>query len=169
MEDNNWEQIKMKVTSCLDGDVDGTIPQDVRSLATMLLETGDNNVENRAALAGSVKAMLKDFPSGRVVWRRGNQGLLPASASVIVDAAYETIRNAAIVFFEETQAYSQPLLRKHGKSNGLPVYVDADDFAETMAKKAKATARELFKSKDWDGTFDGLQVCGADIVIQEEG
>ena len=86
MEDNNWEQIKMKVTSCLDGDVDGTIPQDVRSLATMLLETGDNNVENRSALAGSVKAMLKDFPSGRVVWRRGNQGLLPASASVIVDA-----------------------------------------------------------------------------------
>ena len=83
MSDIDWDSVKMKVDSCLEGDVDSVIPGDVRSLASMLIETGDNNVDNRAALANSIKAMLKDFPSGKAVWRRGNQGLLPAAAMVV--------------------------------------------------------------------------------------
>ena len=51
MDEVNWESVKMKVGSCIDGDVDGAIPHDVRSLATMLIEKGDNNVDNRDALA----------------------------------------------------------------------------------------------------------------------
>ena len=58
MSDIDWDSVKMKVDSCLECDVDGVIPGDVRSLASMLIETGDNNVDNRAALANSIKAML---------------------------------------------------------------------------------------------------------------
>lgn len=168
MDEVNWESVKMKVNSCIEGDVDGAIPSDVRSLATMLLNTGDNNVDNRAALALSIKAMLKDFPSGKVVWRRGNQGLLPAAASVVVDSAAEAIREAAYEFFTATQQYSQPLIRKHGKSSGPPVFVDADDYAGTLAKKAKSTARELYKSGEWDGSLEGLSACAEYDYVEEE-
>ncbi len=168
MDEVNWESVKMKVNSCIEGDVDGTIPDDVRSLATMLIETGDNNVDNRAALALSIKAMLKDFPSGKVVWRRGNQGLLPAAASVVVDSAAEAIREAAYTFFESTAQYSQPLLRKHGKSAGPPVFTDANDYANTLAKKAKQTARELYKDGSWDGSLDGLAACAEYDFVEEE-
>ena len=168
MDEVNWESVKMKVNSCIEGDVDGAIPDDVRSLATMLIDTGDNNVDNRAALALSIKAMLKDFPSGKVVWRRGNQGLLPAAASVVVDSAAEAIREAAHAFFESTAQYSQPLLRKHGKSAGPPVFVDANDYANTLAKKAKQTARELYKAGEWDGSLEGLSACAEYDYVEEE-
>ena len=168
MSDIDWDSVKMKVDSCLEGDVDGVIPGDVRSLASMLIETGDNNVDNRAALANSIKAMLKDFPSGKAVWRRGNQGLLPAAAMVVVDSACEEIRAAAYDFFEATQQYSQPLLRKHGKSKGAPVYVDADDYANSLAKKARGTARDLFKAEEWDGSLDGLSACAEYDYVEEE-
>ena len=152
MDEVNWESVKMKVNSCIEGDVDGTIPDDVRSIATMLIE----------------KAMLKDFPSGKVVWRRGNQGLLPAAASVVVDSAAEAIREAAYAFFESTSQYSQPLLRKHGKSAGPPVFTDANDYANTLAKKAKQTARELYKDGSWDGSLDGLAACAEYDFVEEE-
>ena len=168
MEETNWINIKNKVASCIHGDIDSAIPADVKALVAMLLTTGDSNVANRAALADSVKAMLKDFPSGQVVWRRGNQGLLPVEASIVVDTACAEIREAAYVFFESTQHFSQPLLRKHGKSKGAPVFLDADDYANTLATKAKQTARELFKSQEWDGTTNGLDACASYGEVQEE-
>lgn len=168
MDEPNWINIKNKVASCLDGDIDSVIPADMITLVTMLMETGDNNVANRTSLAASVKAMLKDFPSGQVVWRRGNQGLLPVEASIVVDTACAEIREAAHLFFTTTQQYSQPLLRKHGKSKGAPVFLDADEYANTLAAKAKQTARELFKSKEWDGTTNGLDACASYTELQEE-
>lgn len=168
MEESNWNNVKNKVASCLDGDIDGEIPMDVIALVNMLMETGNNNVANRTALAASVKAMLKDFPSGQVVWRRGNQGLLSIEASMVVETACAEIREAAHLFFTTTQTYSQPLLRKHGKSKGAPVFLDADDYANTLVAKAKQTARELFKSKEWDGTTDGLDACASYTEVQEE-
>ena len=168
MSEVDWESVKTKVDSCLEGDIDSVIPGDVRSLAAMLIETGDNNVDNRSALANSIKAMLKDFPSGKAVWRRGNQGLLPAAAMVVVDAACEEIRAAAYDFFEATAQYSQPLIRKHGKSKGSPVYTDAADYANSLAKKARGTARDLFKAEEWDGTLDGLSACAEYDYVEEE-
>ena len=53
MDDVNWESVKMKANSVIDGDIDGVIPSDVRSLASMLLQTGDNNPEQREPLSGS--------------------------------------------------------------------------------------------------------------------
>jgi len=167
MDDVNWESVKMKANSVIDGDIDGAIPSDVRSLAEMLLQTGDNNPAQREPLSGSVKAMLKDFPSGKVVYRRGNQGLLPAAAGVVVDSAAEIIREAAHHFFTTTQQYSQPLLRKHGKSKGSPVYADADEYAAGLVKKARDNARELFKAGEWDGSLEGLADC-ADYTFTEE-
>lgn len=168
MNETDWESVKIKVSSCLDGDVDGSIPGDVRSLASMLLETGDNNVDNRAALGLSIKAMLKDFPSGKMVWRKGNQGLLPAAAGVVVEGACEEIRAAAHIFFESTSQYTQPLIRKHGKSSGPPVYVDADDYANSLAKKARQTARNLYKAEEWDGTVAGLADCAEYDYVEDE-
>ena len=168
MDDVNWESVKMKANSVIDGDIDGVIPSDVRSLASMLLQTGDNNPEQREPLSGSIKAMLKDFPSGKVVYRRGNQGLLPAAAGVVVDSAAEVIREAAHHFFTTTAQYSQPLLRKHGKSKGSPVYADADEYAAGLAKKAREAARDLYKNGEWDGTLEGLASCASPSWEEEE-
>jgi len=168
MDDVNWESVKMKANSVIDGDIDGAIPSDVQSLAHMLMQTGDNNPEQREPLSGSVKAMLKDFPSGKVVYRRGNQGLLPAAAGVVVDSAAEVIREAAHEFFTSTAQYSQPLLRKHGKSKGSPVYADAAEYAAGLVNKAKATARDLYKNGEWDGTLEGLGDCSHYDFVEEE-
>ena len=168
MDDVNWESVKMKANSVIEGDVDGVIPSDVRSLASMLLQTGDNNPEQREPLSGSIKAMLKGFHSGQAVYRWGNHGLLPAAAGVIVESAAEIIREAAHRFFTETQQYSQPLLRKHGKSKGSPVYIDADEYAASLASKARSAARDLYKNGEWDGTVEGLANCAEYEYVEEE-
>ena len=162
----DWDSVKYKVNVMLESDSEiNAIPSDVVSLARMLLETGDNNHATRESLATSIRGMLKPYPG--YPWRRGNQGSLPAAARAVVDTACEEIRAAAHHFFSSTVVYSQPLLRKHGKSKGLPVFVDADEYANTLAKKARTNATALFKSGEWDGTLSGLSVV-SHYVEEEE-
>ena len=166
MEDIEWSNVRTKVTGMLDGDAEiQAIPDDISSLARMLLEAGDANEASRENLLVSVKGMLKGYPG--YPWVRGNQGILPASAKAVVDSAMEQIRTAAVDFWNATEGYSQPFLRKHGKSKGSPVYTDAHDYANALAKKAKKNASDLYKEGEWDGTLAGL----ADVShydIQEE-
>ena len=167
MEQIEWDSVVIKVTGMLDGDNElQAIPSDVVSLARMLVETGNNNEGTRESLTTSIKGMLKPYPG--YPWKRGNQGILPAAAKAVVDAACDEIRAAAHTFFTETQGYSQPLLRKHGKSKGSPVYADADDYANSLAKKARKAATELFREGEWDGSLAGLADCSEYEFTQEE-
>tara|TARA_B100001758_G_scaffold216715_1_gene203130 strand:- start:442 stop:999 length:558 start_codon:yes stop_codon:yes gene_type:complete len=167
MEQIDWDSVKFKVNDMLDADSEiNAIPSDVVSLARMLLDTGDNNASTRESLTTSIRGMLKPYPG--YPWKRGNQGSLPAAARAVVDTACEEIRSAAHAFFSGTLTYSQPLLRKHGKAKGSPVYVDADEYANTLAKKARQNATALFKSGEWDGTLSGLSACSAYEFVEEE-
>ena len=158
MEDIEWDSVKMKVNGMLEGDSEvNAIPSDVIALVEMLLTTGDNNDATRDSLTNSVKDMLREYPG--YPWKRGNQGILPAAARAVVDSACESIRAAAVDFFSATSEYSQPLLRKHGKSKGSPVYADADEYASELASKARKNATTLFKAGAWDGTKAGLAAC----------
>jgi hypothetical protein len=167
MEQIEWDSVVIKVTGMLDGDNElQAIPSDVVSLARMLVETGNNNEGTRESLTTSIKGMLKPYPG--YPWKRGNQGILPAAAKAVVDAACDEIRTAAHTFFTETQGYSQPLLRKHGKSKGSPVYVDANDYANSLATKARKAATELYREGEWDGSLAGLADCGEYDHTEEE-
>lgn len=167
MEQIEWDSVIIKVNGMLEGDEDFQhIPTDVVSLARMLVETGNNNEGTRESLTTSIKGMLKPYPG--YPWKRGNQGILPAAAKAVVDSACDEIRTAATTFFTETQQYSQPLLRKHGKSKGSPVYTDASDYANSLAKKARKAATELFRDGAWDGSLAGLADCSEYDVTEEE-
>ena len=167
MEQIEWESVKVKVNGMLDGDAElQAIPSDVVSLARRLVQTGDNNDATRESLTNSIKGMLKPYPG--YPWKRGNQGILPAAAKAVVDSACEEIRAAAHTFFSTTQQYAQPLLRKHGKSKGSPVYVDADDYATSVAKKIRKTATELFRDGEWDGSLSGLAACASSDYDTED-
>ena len=167
MEQIDWESVVIKVEGMLDGDSEiQAIPSDVVSLAQMLVQTGNNNEDTRESLTNSIKGMLKPYPG--YPWKRGNQGILPAAARAVVDSACDEIRAAAHTFFTETQTYTQPLLRKHGKSKGAPVYVDADDYSNSLAKKARKAATELFRDGEWDGSLAGLADCSEYDYTEEE-
>tara|TARA_B100001250_G_C19813694_1_gene797086 strand:+ start:3904 stop:4410 length:507 start_codon:yes stop_codon:yes gene_type:complete len=168
MDNIEWESVKLKVNGMLEGDAEiQAIPEDISSLATMLLEAGDANEASRENLLVSVKGMLKGYPG--YPWIRGNQGILPAAAKAVVDSASEQIREAAINFWEATSEYSQPFLRKHGKSKGSPVYTDAHDYANSLVKKVKKNASDLYKAEEWDGSLAGLaDVSSYDDVTEEE-
>jgi hypothetical protein len=167
MEQIDWDSVKFKVNDMLDADSEiNAIPSDVVSLARMLLQTGDNNSATRDSLTTSIRGMLKPYPG--YPWKRGNQGSLPAAARAVIDTACEEIRSAAHAFFSATQTYSQPLLRKHGKAKGSPVYVDADDYANALAKKARSNGTALFKSGEWDGSLSGLAACSEYEFVEEE-
>ncbi len=169
MEDIEWDSVKIKVSTMLEGNAEvGDIPEDVVTLAQMLITTGDNNASTRDSLTNSIKDMLK--PYAGYPWKRGNQGILPAAARAVVDSATDNIREAAREFFNSTSQYSQPLLRKHGKSKGSPVYADADEYANELASKARKAATQLFKDGEWDGTLAGLAACAAydDITTEDE-
>ena len=173
MEDIKWESVKIKVNGMFEGDADfGNIPDDVIGIAQMMLSSGDGNSETRDNITASLKAMLKDYEG--YPWKKGNQGILPVAAKIVVDNACQEIREAAVVFFNSTQQYSRPLLRKHGKSSGSPVYDDAEDYANTLAEKARKTATKLFKPDDdgnqiWDGTVSGLEAaCAWEEPADEE-
>ena len=97
MEQIEWDSVVIKVTGMLDGDSElQAIPSDVVSLARMLVETGNNNEGTRESLTTSIKGMLKPYPG--YPWKRGNQGILPAAAKAVVDAACEEIRAAAVSY-----------------------------------------------------------------------
>ena len=167
MEQIEWDSVKFKVNDMIGADSEiNAIPADVVSLAQMLLTTGDNNSATRESLTTSIRGMLKPYPG--YPWKRGNQGSLPAAARAVIDSACEEIRSAAHGFFSSTIQYSQPLLRKHGKSKGSPVYVDADDYANSLAKKARQNGTALFKSGEWDGTLSGLADCSEYEFVEEE-
>ena len=173
MEEIKWESVKIKVNGMVEGDAEfGNIPDDVVGLTTMMLESGDRNEATRDSITNSVKAMLRPYDG--YPWKKGNQGLLPVAAKIVVDNGCQEIREAAIVFFETTQQHSRPLLRKHGKSAGSPVYDDASDYANTLAEKARKTATKLYKKDDdgnqiWDGTVAGLvTACEWDEPEDEE-
>ena len=145
MEQIEWDSLKLKVNAMLDGDAEvQAIPADVSNLARMLCNAGDANPETRDSLEVSVKNMLKPYPG---FWaKRGNQGILPA------------LERAAIDFWHSTETYTQPLLRKHGKST-VSTYVDASDYASSLTKTIRKHANSLFKSGAWDGTLSGLSDC----------
>lgn len=155
MENDAWNDVRTKVTGMLEGDAEiQAIPDDISSLARMLLEAGDANEASRENLLVSVKGMLKGYAG--YPWIRGNQGILPAAAKAVVDTAMEQVRTAAVEFWNATEQYSQPFLRKHGKSKGSPVYTDAHDYANALAKKVKKNATDLYKSGEWDGSLADL-------------
>lgn len=167
MEQIDWESVKYKVNDMLDADSEiSAIPSDVVQLARMLLQTGDNNSATRESLTTSIRGMLKPYPG--YPWKRGNQGSLPAAARAVLDNACEGIRSHAFDFFTATERYSQPLLRKHGKSKGSPVYVNADEYANTLAKKARQNGTALFKSGEWDGSMSGLSHVSSYETVEEE-
>tara|TARA_R110002050_G_scaffold164481_1_gene294570 strand:- start:25105 stop:25611 length:507 start_codon:yes stop_codon:yes gene_type:complete len=167
MEQNEWNSVKYKVNDMISADSQiGAIPADVIALAGMLLQTGDNNESTRESLTISIRGMLKPYPG--YPWKRGNQGSLPAAARAIVDVATSEISYAAVIFFETTQQYAQPLLRKHGKSKGSPVYADAEEYASVLVKKVRQNAAALHKSGEWDGTLEGLTSCASYDVGGEE-
>lgn len=167
MKEIDWDSVKIKVNQMLDGDVEvQAIPSDVVTLAQMLITTGDNNTTTRDSLTNSIKDMLKPYDG--YPWKRGNQGILPAAAKAVVDTACETIRDAAREFYVTTEQYTQPLIRKHGKSSGSPNYSDADEYAGELAAKARRTATKLFKEKSWDGTVAGLSDCISYDDTEEE-
>ena len=158
MEQIDWESVVIKVESMLDADRGvQAIPSDVVSLARKMLRTGNNNEDTWDSLTNSIKGLLKPYPG--YPWKSGNPGILPVAAIAVVDSACDEIRAAAHTFFTETQTYTQPLLRKHGKSKGSPVYVDADDYSNSLAKKARKAATELFRDGEWDGSLAGLADC----------
>ena len=158
MEQIDWESVVIKVESMLDADRGvQAIPSDVVSLAQMMIQTGNNNDEMWDSMTNSIKGLLKPYPG--YPWKSGNQGILPVAAIAVVDSACDEIRAAAHTFFTKTQTYTQPLIRKHGKSKGSPVYVDADDYANSLAEKARKTATELFRDGEWDGSHAGLADC----------
>ena len=158
MEQIDWESVVIKVESMLDADRGvQAIPSDVVSLARKMLQTGNNNEDTWDSLTNSIKGLLKPYPG--YPWKSGNQGILPVAAIAVVDSACDEIRAAAHTFFTKTQTYTQPLIRKHGKSKWPPVYVDADDYANSLAKKARKTATELFRDGEWDGSHAGLADC----------
>ncbi len=167
MEQIEWDSVKYKVNDMIDADSEiNAIPADVVSLARMLLQTGDNNMGTRDSLTASIKGMLRPYPG--YPWKRGNQGSLPAAARATIDAASEQIGRAAYNFFSETMQYSQPLLRKHGKSKGSPVYTSAEEYAKTLVKKVRQNGATLFKTGEWDGTLEGLSACASYDVVEEE-
>ena len=167
MEQIEWDSVRIKVNEMLDGDAElGAIPEDVKSLARMLISTGDANEGTRDSLTSSIKSMLKPYPGSP--WKPGNQGILPAAAKAVVDNAVSEISAAAREFFNSTQTYTQPLLRKHGKSKGSPVYTDADDYASSLASKVRKNATALYKSGEWDGSLSGLADCSAYDYTEEE-
>lgn len=167
MEDIDWDSVKIKVSTMLEGNAEvGDIPDDVVTLANMLITTGDNNSSTRDSLTNSIKDMLK--PYAGYPWKRGNQGILPAAARAVVDSACSEISAAAREFFSATSQYTQPLIRKHGKSKGSPVYADADEYAAELAGKARRSATQLFKDGEWDGTLAGLAACASYDAVAEE-
>lgn len=162
MEETQWQDVIVRVNGMIEGDAEvSAIPSDITDLASMLLDAGENNEGTRDNLLVSLKGMLKGYPG--YPWVRGNQGALSAAARSVVDSACEEIRVAATDFWNATETYSQPFLRKHGKSKGSPVYGDAAEYANSLASKARKSATVLFKSEQWDGTLAGL----ADISYPE--
>lgn len=157
MEQIEWDSLKLKVNAMLDGDAEvQAIPADVSNLARMLCNAGDANPETRDSLEVSVKNMLKPYPG---FWaKRGNQGILPASARAVVDSACDEVERAAIDFWHSTETYTQPLLRKHGKST-VSTYTDASDYASSLTKAIRKHANSLYKEGAWDGTLSGLSDC----------
>tara|TARA_B100000029_G_C17068530_1_gene775957 strand:+ start:90 stop:593 length:504 start_codon:yes stop_codon:yes gene_type:complete len=167
MEQIEWDSVRIKVNDMLDGDAElGAIPEDVKSLARMLISTGDSNEGTRDSLYTSIKSMLKPYPG--CPWKPGNQGILPAAAKAVVDNAVSEIRAASVAFWESTSQYTQPLLRKHGKSKGSPVYTDAEDYASSLASKVRKNATTLYKSGEWDGSLAGLEACASYDYTEEE-
>ena len=158
MEQIDWESVVIKVESMLDADRGvQAIPSDVVSLARKMLQTGNNNEDTWDSLTNSIKGLLKPYPGYPFV--KGGNRILPMAAVAVVDSACDEIRAAAHTFFTKTQTYTQPLIRKHGKSKWPPVYVDADDYANSLAEKARKTATELFRDGEWDGSHAGLADC----------
>ena len=131
-----------------------------------MIQTGNNNDEMWDSMTNSIKGLLEPYPG--YPWPPGNQGILNYAAAAVVDSACDEIRAAAHTFFTETQTYTQPLLRKHGKSKGSPVYVDADDYSNSLAKKARKAATELFRDGEWDGSLAGLADCSEYDYTEEE-
>ena len=167
MDELEWMSIKTKANDMLEGDGEvNAIPQDVKQLVHTLIATGDNNTLTRESLTVSLKGMLRPYPG--FPWTRGNQGILPAAARAVVDQACSEIEAAARYFWESTEQYSTPFLRKHGKSKGSPTYSGAEEYAKTLAKKARQNATQLYKEGVWDGTQVGLTHAHSDVRGEEE-
>jgi len=167
MDNMEWQSVTTKATEMLEADREiNSIPSDVVNLVNMLITSGDNNVSTRESLTVSLKGMLRPYPG--FPWTRGNQGILPAAARAVVDVACAEIAEAATMFWLNTQTYSTPFLRKHGKSKGSPTYASAEEYAKTLAKKARQNATQLYKEGVWDGTQVGLTHAHGDVRGEEE-
>ena len=161
MEQIDWDSVKQRINEQLAADAamgeESKIPSEIAQMARSLLTIGDGTPDNWDTVADSVKSLCKPYPG--YGWKRGNQGILPAAARAVVDSACDEIFSSFSRAFAETELFSQPLLRKHGKSKGSKTYSDANDYATSLCKKVRSNARTLYKAKVWDGTFEGLAAC----------
>ena len=161
MEQIDWDSVKQRINEQLAADAamgeESKIPSEIAQMARSLLTIGDGTPENWDTVSESVKSLCKPYPG--YGWKRGNQGILPAAARAVQDSACDEIFASFSRAFSETAIYSQPLLRKHGKSKGAKTFTDANDYANALTKKVRANCRALYKSKVWDGTIEGLAAC----------
>jgi len=161
MEQIDWDSVKQRINEQLAADAamgeESKIPSEIAQMARSLLTIGDGTPENWDTVADSVKSLCKPYPG--YGWKRGNQGILPAAARAVVDSACDEVFSSFSRAFAETALFSQPLIRKHGKSSGPATYADANDYANSLCKKVRQNARKLYKSKVWDGTIEGLAAC----------
>ena len=169
MEQIDWDSVKTRINEQLAADSamgeESKIPSEIAQMARSLLTIGDGTPENWDTVADSVKSLCKPYPG--YGWKRGNQGILPAAARAVQDTACDEIFASFSRAFSETATYSQPLLRKHGKSKGAATYTDANDYANALTKKGRANARMLFKTKVWDGTIEGLAACIEEAPVED--
>ena len=174
MEQIDWDSVKQRINEQLAADAamgeESKIPSEIAQMARSLLTIGDGTPENWDTVSESVKSLCKPYPG--YGWKRGNQGILPAAARAVVDSACDEVFSSFSRAFAETELFSQPLIRKHGKSSGAATYADANDYANSLCKKVRQNARKLYKSKVWDGTIEGLAACvdssDADDATEEE-
>ncbi len=126
---------------------------DAGSLAVVLeaqMALPVENDDDRERVWTAIRAIAKMLPNSPI--RPGRLPNLAPEVQATLDSIANGVRTAAKNYFK---AGMGTLLRMHGKSGG-GLYADADEFAESEAKKIVNDLKKRLRENIWDGTFEGL-------------
>tara|TARA_B000000475_G_C15978895_1_gene440169 strand:- start:690 stop:1214 length:525 start_codon:yes stop_codon:yes gene_type:complete len=158
-----WKNIKTKIDLWFENHEDWEQENPELMSVRSLVTAGDMKKQKRKALYTAIKTCfseVKDKP-----FTTGKKSKMPLSVQAYRDKQLELIRNAYRYIFENSHSLQIFIVKNKRSGGGL--FVDAEDYANTMADSARLrmnTAYNAYLRDDkeadyiWDGTDKGL-IC----------
>lgn len=151
MNDEEWNLVRGQVVEYLAAD--DSLNDSLRQIVNLNLQIGDGDAEERDAVLGALKSILKGR-LGSPFGKRGSKSTVPAHVRVSIDTVGNHVRAAAIAYFNSSP-YMPSIIKRHSKSGG-GLFESAEDYADVIEKRERAKLQRAYSTGVWDGNLENL-------------